>query len=305
MTVDAAFRPAGPAPLHECDPLTAHRDDASAVAPGVALEQIDPSRAIPACLAAVAERPDEPRFAFQLGRAHTRAGDFAEAGRWYRRAAAQGHTGALCGLADLVLNGQGVAADPAEAVRLLRLAAERGDRRGLNNLGILIGAGHGAPADVAAAVDLFRRAALQGDEMGLNNLAVCYANGIAAGPVRADGATAAAADDPAADDAEAVRLYRLAAEQGEALAQSNLGWMLLHGRGAPRDIAEALRLFRLAAAQGHPLGQVNLGFMHLFGWGVAPDAALAKALFRQAADQGHPLGRTALAEFHRLAEANP
>jgi TPR repeat protein len=52
------------------------------------------------------------------------------------------------------------------------------------------------------------------------------------------------------DDAEAVRWYRLAAAQGHADAQNNLGIMFENGRGVAKDTAEAIRLYRLAAAQG-------------------------------------------------------
>jgi TPR repeat protein len=54
----------------------------------------------------------------------------------------------------------------------------------------------------------------------------------------------------AQDDAEAVRWYRLAAAQGYAYAQFNLGNMFEKGRGVAKDTAEAIRLYRLAAAQG-------------------------------------------------------
>jgi TPR repeat protein len=54
----------------------------------------------------------------------------------------------------------------------------------------------------------------------------------------------------AQDDAEAVRLYRLAAAQGHARAQNNLGFMFEDGLGVAKDTAEAIRLYRLAAAQG-------------------------------------------------------
>ncbi len=55
----------------------------------------------------------------------------------------------------------------------------------------------------------------------------------------------------AQDKAEAVRLYRLAAAQGDADAQYMLGYMFSNGEGVAQDQAEAVRLWRLAAAQGH------------------------------------------------------
>ncbi len=63
------------------------------------------------------------------------------------------------------------------------------------------------------------------------------------------------------DDAEAVRWYRLAADQGNATAQFNLGVMYDTGRGVPQDDAEAVRWYRLAADQGDADAQFNLGFI--------------------------------------------
>ena len=52
---------------------------------------------------------------------------------------------------------------------------------------------------------------------------------------------------------------RLAAEQGHADAQNNLGWRYGNGEGVPQDDAEAVAWFRLAAEQGHADAQNNLG----------------------------------------------
>ena len=52
------------------------------------------------------------------------------------------------------------------------------------------------------------------------------------------------------DDAEAVRWYRLAAEQGNANAQTNLGVMYAAGLGVPQDYVSAHMWFNLAAATG-------------------------------------------------------
>ena len=50
------------------------------------------------------------------------------------------------------------------------------------------------------------------------------------------------------DDREAVRWYRLAAEQGDADAQLNLGIMYFNGEGVPQDYVQAHKWFNLAAA---------------------------------------------------------
>jgi TPR repeat protein len=54
----------------------------------------------------------------------------------------------------------------------------------------------------------------------------------------------------AQDYAEAVRLFRLAAAQGRAIAQYNMGVMFENGKGVAQDRGEAIRWYRLAAAQG-------------------------------------------------------
>jgi TPR repeat protein len=55
------------------------------------------------------------------------------------------------------------------------------------------------------------------------------------------------------------------AEQGDANAQFNLGFMYDNGEGVPQDYAEAVRWYRLAAEQGNAFAQVNLGIMYANG----------------------------------------
>ena len=60
--------------------------------------------------------------------------------------------------------------------------------------------------------------------------------------------------------------------------------MYCSGEGVAKDLAEAARLFRLAADEGNAYGQNALGAMYLEGTGVAKDEAEAARLFRLAAD---------------------
>ena len=50
--------------------------------------------------------------------------------------------------------------------------------------------------------------------------------------------------------AEALKWYRLAADQGNAIAQYNLGFMYDNGQGVPQDYVRAHMWFNLSAAQG-------------------------------------------------------
>ena len=58
--------------------------------------------------------------------------------------------------------------------------------------------------------------------------------------------------------AEAAKLCRCAAEQGNADAQYLLATIYEEGRGVPQDYAEAVKWFRLAAEQGHARAQYFL-----------------------------------------------
>ncbi len=59
------------------------------------------------------------------------------------------------------------------------------------------------------------------------------------------------------NDAEAVKWYRKAAEQGDASAQLNLGFMYYKGTGVPENDVKAYQWFSLAAAQGNSTAQSN------------------------------------------------
>ena len=53
------------------------------------------------------------------------------------------------------------------------------------------------------------------------------------------------------DDRQAVQWYRKAAEQGDAIAQFNLGLKYANGEGVPKDDVQAYAWANLAGAQGH------------------------------------------------------
>ena len=77
------------------------------------------------------------------------------------------------------------------------------------------------------------------------------------------------------DDAEAIRWYRLAAEQGLADAQYNLGVKYANGEDVLKNDVEAVRWFRLAADQSYAWAQSRLGAMYANGEGVLKDDAEA------------------------------
>jgi len=107
------------------------------------------------------------------------------------------------------------------------------------------------------------------------------------------------------NDAEAAKWYRLAADQGDADAQINLGGMYHNGRGVPQNDAEAVKWFRLAADQGDARAQFNLGFSYDNGRGVPQNHAEALKWFRLAADQGNANAQNDLAVMYTKGEGVP
>ena len=107
------------------------------------------------------------------------------------------------------------------------------------------------------------------------------------------------------NDAEAVKWYSLAADQGDADAQINLGGMYHNGRGVPQNDAEAVKWFRLAADQGDARAQFNLGFSYDNGRGVPQNHAEALKWFRLAADQRNANAQNDLAVMYTKGEGVP
>ncbi|MFT5448247.1 MAG: TPR repeat protein [Gammaproteobacteria bacterium] len=88
------------------------------------------------------------------------------------------------------------------------------------------------------------------------------------------------------DYANAMREWRPLAEQGNAKAQHNLGWIFANGKGVPQNNNEAIKWYRLAAEQGNAGAQYNLALMYYEGHGVPANYAEAVKWFRLAAEQG-------------------
>jgi TPR repeat protein len=89
------------------------------------------------------------------------------------------------------------------------------------------------------------------------------------------------------DYATALKEFLPLAQQGNALAQSDLGLMYEEGHGVPQDYAEAVRWYRRAAEQGNARAQFNLGLMYEGGHGVPQDYVEAVRWYRRAAEQGN------------------
>ena len=81
------------------------------------------------------------------------------------------------------------------------------------------------------------------------------------------------------DDKEAVRWYRLAAEQGNAKAQANLGSMYASGEGVPEDNIMGYMWFNLSAARGDDYAVKNKALIAIIM--TKEDISKAQELSRQ------------------------
>jgi len=111
--------------------------------------------------------------------------------------------------------------------------------------------------------------------------------------------------DLAGDNAEAVRWYRMAAEQGYAPALHSLAQCHARGDGVAEDKTAAIRWFRRAADQGYPIAQDVLGRCYWEGEGVAADPAEAARWFLKAAEQGHVESMCSLAHCCKSGKGVP
>jgi len=125
-----------------------------------------------------------------------------------------------------------------------------------------------APSAMAAAEESFeqlRKAAEQGDSNAQCRLASRYMR---------------------VDDAQAVKWFQRAAEQGNPVGQHLLGLAYEAGKGGlAKNEAEAVRLWKLSANQGFSEAQHRLGEVYAAGRGVTKDPAQAVIWFERAAQQ--------------------
>ena len=100
------------------------------------------------------------------------------------------------------------------------------------------------------------------------------------------------------DYATALHGFRIHAEQGNARAQFNLGFMYYHSQGVRSGWTEAARWYHLAAEQGEVCAQLELGLMYELGAGVRQEGSKAVRWYRLAAEAGVADAQTRLASVY-------
>jgi TPR repeat protein len=256
----------------ECDRLAASPNDPQRPnsVPGVETIAIDGPAAIAACKAAVAAKPGEPRYAYQLGRALARQKDYASAVPIYRKAAEAGYLAAQNNMGTAYEEGRGVPKDQAEAVRWFRRAAAGGLMIGQYNLARSMLKGEGMPKDVAGALSLLEKTAA----LNLPNAQVKLAELLDTGR------------EVPADPTRAFTLLKRAADQGYVPAYIRLATAYQNGRGTPQNIEQAMTWAKAGAERNSAAAAYLLGTLYANGPGTTKNPADAARWLVRSAELG-------------------
>ena len=218
--------------------------------------------------------------AFNLGRVLYTGFDGAprdetNARRWFGEAARLGHPGAQSQYGQMLYNGLGGVADQVGAMSWLKKAADQGDSYGQALYGFwTLSTQVKSNPDVIdpEAVGILVKAAEAGQ---------LVAQAYLGGSVYRLGFGAPA------DREKAAHYSLLAANQGLARAQADLGRDYIYGSGIPKDYNFAVTWLRKAAAQNNPDAVLLLGRLAIDGAGMPQDVGGGVRMVKQAADAGN------------------
>lgn len=202
--------------------------------------------------------------------------DEKEALSWILLAAGGGHAGAMYRLGMMYEEGETLPRNMAESVKWIRAAREAGSGEAANRLALHYAGGltddeggEMIPVDMEMAYTLFHEADAKG-AANINTLDwLAYLH-------------------YEEDDFEASVAYaRRGMEMGSAYCINLLGNRYRKGEGVPRDIAEAVRLYKLAAEQGNGASAYRLA--EIYRTGKVGDRNMAEAIawYRRGAELDH------------------
>lgn len=212
------------------------------------------------------------------------ADEAAEAVKWLQAAAEQGRTDAMVALAALHQREGAAVFDQAEALRRYAQAAEAGHAGAARTLAEMHVQGRGVARDLLRGLEWYRRAAELGDTEAKFILG------------RIEAVTQAVRADPE----KALAWWRAEAEKGDAGAALALELLAAEPRAATDDdpaetVRWSLLLSGLRGAEAH---QVR-GYMLENGIAVNRDLAAAITSYRKAAALGLPQAKEALARLQK------
>ena len=229
--------------------------------------------------------------------------DPVRSAQWFTKAATQGHAGAQTVLGYHYEQGHGVPKNYGEALKWIRKAVDQDYPDGMFHLGRLYSTGKGVKASARDARKWFEKAAKGGSADAIVALRL-ERERVLTRPAHDKTDQARSAYDRK-NYAVAAKLYREAADAGNAVAQVGIGVLLRNGDGVSQNEGEAVKWFRKAAAQGYARGQAQVGLRAVMGQGVSENWREAEQWCGKAADQYDALGLYCLGVMYQFGLGVP
>ncbi len=236
--------------------------------------------------------------------------DYAEAAKWFKRAAEQGDASGQYRFSRMLILGRGIKRNYKEGYKWCKLAAEQGVAFAQNFVGETYFYGDwsiNVKQNFQEAIKWWKLSAEQGDSVAQFNLGLVHHKGGVVGRGQqnefewrkiSDQERIAekqldlwlgdnTKDEVAQDFEEAIKWYQLAADQDNLDAQFALGLMYLKGQGVPKDHEEGMEWIESASEHDHPAALYHLGLAYDLGDGVEPDDEYSNWNYEIAAENGH------------------
>ena len=224
--------------------------------------------------------------------------DASMALEWLQRATQRNNSDAQYHLGMAYASGHGVRKNITEALRLLQLSSEQGQREALYHWAKCLEQHPKLIQTKGQVRHLYESAAKQGYAPAQLRLGYLLRGEWIAPPqnLRADETITGHKksvfkrhNDP--DLMSALRYFTMAAEQGNADAQFEVGQMMAQGMGTTQLFEEAMRWYELSARQGHAKAQFNIAFLYAYGQGVDQDILKAYEWYRISHLCAYPLAK--------------
>lgn len=127
--------------------------------------------------------------------------------------------------------------------------------------------------------DSLKEKAKNGDHAAQMFLGIMYHDGLGGFPV---------------DYAKSIEWYTKSADQGNSMAQHNLGLIYNKGHGVPKNLEKAFGLYWKSAQQGEVKAQAKLGVCYYEGEGVKQNIVLAYVWYKISLENGYTLVSAAI-----------
>jgi uncharacterized protein len=211
-------------------------------------------------------------------------GDVGIANQWYLKAAEAGQSHAQFYLGGNYFSGtEGLPQDTAKAIYWSEKSAEQGVVLAQFNVANM----YEQEKNMTKAIYWYEKAVAQVCPEAMGNLANIYEYGTGT----------------AKNIQKAHQLRKKSADLGIKEAQYKLGYDFLVGEdGATRDYHQARHYLELAAQQGDAYAQKNLGMMYEYGEGTGTNKPEAVHWYKQSADLNNTVGMERLARMYEAGE---